>query len=242
MTSDDPHDETGHGPEAEPADPFPPLPPTVVPDLSGLVRSVRRRADLSQRELARSAGVSAATIGRIESRTLSPSVRTLEAILGVAGIRLVAVDADDQKIVLMEDPPGDSLRDGAGRRYPSHLDTILDPLPDEWWGSRFGCAAPPETFHRNRALRDAMRRRTTWEVRADRYRGVVPPPTLERWIQLSARCPHCRRLPPPIPLPFTRDRVQRYLVAAARIASLQIGGGPVVERTPGTGPGRGRDG
>lgn len=232
----------GRGPGSGPADPVPPRPPTAVPDVSGLVRAVRRRADLSQRELAGRAGVSAATIGRIESRTLTPSLATLGAILAVAGIRLVAVDADDRKVVLMEDPPGDQLRDGGGRRYPSHLDTILDPQPDEWWGSRFGCAAPPETFHRNRALRDAMRRRSTWEVRADRYRGAVPPPTLEHWIQLSARCEHCHRLPPPMPLPFTRDRVRRYLTAAARIASVRISGDPVAERTPGAEPGPGRGG
>jgi hypothetical protein len=33
----------------------------------------------------------------------------------------------------------------AERRYPAHLDTVLDPAPGEWWGDRYGLARPPET-------------------------------------------------------------------------------------------------
>ena len=40
----------------------------------------------------------------------------------------------------------EDTRDGAERRYPSHLDTILDPEPGEWWADIYGLARPPETF------------------------------------------------------------------------------------------------
>ncbi|MFP5023134.1 helix-turn-helix transcriptional regulator [Pseudonocardia phyllosphaerae] len=203
-------------------DPFPPSPVTPVPDASDLVRTVRRRADLSQRELAREVGVSPTTIARIESRTLAPSLVTLGKVLAVAGLRLAVVDTENRQVPLMSDPPGDDLRDGAGRRYPSHLDTILDPLEGEWWGDRYGLARPPETFHRDRALRDALRRRSVWEVRVAQLWSAPPPPTLERWIQLTARCEHCHRLPEPIPLPYTAERVVRYLSAAARVASDRL--------------------
>ncbi|BBF99921.1 MULTISPECIES: helix-turn-helix domain-containing protein [Pseudonocardia] len=205
-----------------PEDPRPPSVTTAVPDVSGLVRSVRRRADLSQRELAERTGLSPATIGRIESRSLIPAFHTLVTILAVGGVRLVAVDGENRQVTPMEDPPGDDLRDGAGRRFPSHLDVILDPAPGEWWGDRYGLARPPETFLRDRTMRDVMRRRSVWEVRVKLYQWVSPPPTIERWIQLQARCEQCGRIPPPVPPPFTVERVHRYLAAAARIAGDQV--------------------
>lgn len=219
-----------------PEDPRPPTPDGAVPDVSGLVRTVRRRADLSQRELAERAGLSRATIGRIESGTLIPALHTLAAVVAVAGIRLVAVDSENRRVPPMEDPPGDELRDGAGRRYPSHLDVILDPAPGEWWADRYGFARPPETFRRDRAMRDVMRRRSVWEVRVKLYQWAAPPPTIERWIQLQARCAQCGRIPPPVPPPFTAERVHRYLDAAARIASAQVASRMVARPTPGAAP------
>ena len=203
----------------------------VVPDVSGLVRAVRRRADLSQRELAERTGLARSTIGRIESRSLTPALETVVAILAVGGLRLVAVDADNRRVPPMEDPPGDDLRDGAGRRYPSHLDTILDPLPGEWWGDRFGLARPPETFRRDREMRDVMRRRSVWEVRVKQYQWAYPPPTVEAWIQRQARCGRCGTIPPPVPPPFTADRVERYLQAAARLAANEMAAHDVARRT-----------
>ncbi|WP_344026412.1 helix-turn-helix transcriptional regulator [Pseudonocardia kongjuensis] len=219
-----------------PEDPRPPTPVGVVPDVSGIVRSVRRRADLSQRELAERTGLSPATIGRIESRSLVPALTTLAAILAVGGIRLVAVDEENRRVTPMEDPSGDELRDGAGRRFPSHLDVILDPEPGEWWADRYGFARPPETFRRDRTMRDVMRRRSVWEVRVKDYQWADPPPTIERWIQLQARCEQCGRIPPPVPPPFTVERVHRYLDAAARIASAQVAGTRVAGRTHGGAP------
>ena len=158
----------------------------VVPDPVGLVRATRRCADLSQRELAGRAGLSRSTVGRIEAGTLVPSMATLSAVLGVAGFRLVAVDAGGALVPLMADPAAQDLRDGAERRYPSHLDVIVDPSAAEWWGGRYGLARPPETFHRCRGLRDVMRRRSRWEVRVAQCRAEPAPPTAEQWLRRRA--------------------------------------------------------
>ncbi|MEU9507661.1 helix-turn-helix transcriptional regulator [Micromonospora sp. NPDC048170] len=141
---------------------------------AGIVRAVRRHASLSQRELARWAGVNHSTVGRIEAGRLVPSILLLRRILGVAGFRLAVVDEFGRVLKPMRD--WQDTRDGAGRRYPSHLDTILDPEPGEWWADVYGLARPPETFYRNRRVRDAMRRRSQWEVRVAKYRSVPPPP------------------------------------------------------------------
>ncbi|MEU5939561.1 helix-turn-helix transcriptional regulator [Micromonospora sp. NPDC047548] len=62
-------------------------------DLGRTVRAMRRRADLSQRELAERSGVPQATIARIESgRATDPRFRTIEAIVGaVAGRIMISV-------------------------------------------------------------------------------------------------------------------------------------------------------
>ncbi|MEU4239351.1 helix-turn-helix transcriptional regulator [Actinoplanes sp. NPDC026619] len=140
----------------------------------GLVRRVRRIAGLSQRELAQAAGVSRATIGRIELGSLAPSLAVLERIFGVAGLSLAVVNDEGRVIQPMVDWA--DARDGADRRYPSHLDTIIDPEPGEWWGDQYGLARPPETFYRDQRSRTAQRRRSQWEVRAAKHRGEPPPP------------------------------------------------------------------
>jgi transcriptional regulator with XRE-family HTH domain len=147
--------------------------PTSLP-IAGLVRAARRRADLSQRELAARAKVSRSSVNRIEAGAFTPSIGMLGRLLGVADIHLVAVDPDGHVVL----PVGcwDDTRDGAGRHYPVHLDTVLDPLLGEWWGDRFGLARPPETFHRDRARRDAQRARSRWEVRVAKCWSHSEPP------------------------------------------------------------------
>jgi transcriptional regulator with XRE-family HTH domain len=142
--------------------------------VAGVVRRVRRIADMSQRELATAAGTASSTVGRIEAGVLQPSLALLLRVLAVAGLRLVVVDAEGRVVQPMAD--GDDTRDAAERRYPSHLDTILDPEPGEWWGDVYGLMHPPETFHRDRARRDMQRTRSRWEVRVAKYRSVPPPP------------------------------------------------------------------
>ena len=72
----------------------PPLPPPFVTaeSVPGLVRAVRRRADKSQRELAKAAGVARSTVAKLETGDLTPSLATLVRILGVADLALVATD------------------------------------------------------------------------------------------------------------------------------------------------------
>lgn len=110
-------------------------------DVVGTVRTVRRIADLSQRELARKANVSHSTVARIEAGTVLPSLAMLDRLLAVAGLELAIVDHEYRLGLPMLDR--DDMRDGAERRYPSHLDVILDPRPGEWWGSRYGSPGRP---------------------------------------------------------------------------------------------------
>lgn len=159
----------------------PPEPPAPYVDgaaVPGLIRRVRRLADLSQRELARTAGVSRSTVARIESGELVPSLGMLLRLLGVARLSLVAVDQTGRVVQPME--VWDDTRDGADRRFPAHLDLIPDPRGGDWWADIYGLARPPETFHRDRAWRDAKRRRSQWEVRVKQLRNEPEPPDPDR--------------------------------------------------------------
>ena len=55
---------------------------------SAMLSMARRRAGLSQRELARRAGVPQATISRIENAVVSPTVDTLEPLIRACGMEL----------------------------------------------------------------------------------------------------------------------------------------------------------
>ncbi len=65
---------------------------------SEMLRMARRRAGLSQRELARRAGIPQPTISRIERGRLSPTLDTLEPLVRACGMR-----------VLVEDDPTEGL-------------------------------------------------------------------------------------------------------------------------------------
>lgn len=146
--------------------------------IAGLVRRARRRADLSQRELARRIGVSAGTIGKIEAGRMVPSLDLSQRIFRAAGLFLAVVAGNGEVVLPLE--TCDDVRDGAGRRYPAHLDVIIDPQEGEWWADVYGLAAPPETFHRNRRERDFRRALSRWDVRAAGNRG--PRPSWTRWL------------------------------------------------------------
>lgn len=140
---------------------------------------------MSQRQMARFAKVAASTVGKVEAGTMTPSVAVLERLLGAAGLYLAVVDQDGRVILPMAD--WDDTRDGAGRRYPSHLDTILDPEPGEWWADKYGLARPPETYHRSPVLREVQRRRSVWEVRVAQNRNAPRPPTVESYLRRQFR-------------------------------------------------------
>jgi transcriptional regulator with XRE-family HTH domain len=57
-----------------------------------MLRMARRRAGLSQRELARRAGVPQATISRIETGVVSPAVDTLEPLIRACGMELEVLE------------------------------------------------------------------------------------------------------------------------------------------------------
>jgi transcriptional regulator with XRE-family HTH domain len=141
--------------------------------LSGLIRRVRRSADLSQRELARSANISPSSIADFETGAKTPRLDTLQRILNAANFQLVVVDVQGRLVTPLE--VWQDVADGAGRRYPAHLDTILDPVFGEWWADTYALARPPETFRRSRIYRDAQRRRSQWEVRVAQFRFDPPP-------------------------------------------------------------------
>lgn len=111
---------------------------------------------LSQRQLVRFAKVAPSTVGKVEAGTMTPSLDVFQRLLGAVGLYLVVVDQNGRVVLPMEDR--DDMRDGAGRRYPSHLDLILDPEQGEWWADKYGLARPPETYHRDKDWREARPR------------------------------------------------------------------------------------
>ncbi|MFF0467025.1 helix-turn-helix domain-containing protein [Micromonospora zamorensis] len=122
-------------------------------DLSQALRALRRRADLSQRELAQRAGVPQPTLARIESgRALDPRFRTVERLVRAAGgqmgigvpsaasatIAPASATITPASATITPTPvPHDDMRDQAGRRYPAHLDVwpVHEPRdwPGAWW-------------------------------------------------------------------------------------------------------------
>ena len=141
--------------------------------VGAFVRRTRRTADLSQRDLAKRTGVSPALIGAIERDKVTPSLATLQRILATADYQLVVCDAGRRLVLPLQ--VWQDVADGAGRRYPAHLDTILDPVFGEWWADVYGLQAPPETFRRSRAWRDWQRSQSRWDVRVQQLRWVPRP-------------------------------------------------------------------
>jgi transcriptional regulator with XRE-family HTH domain len=126
-------------------------------DLGGMMRRIRRVADLSQRELAARIGVSKSALAAVESGHSGLDARAVARAAEVAGLRLVLVDAQGQEVPGM-DP--DAVRDKAGRLYPAHLDTRYS--DEGWWHDehRYGRSRVWYTFDRERLRRDARRNRT----------------------------------------------------------------------------------
>jgi transcriptional regulator with XRE-family HTH domain len=129
---------------------------------------------MSQRQLATATRLSQSTLARIESGSMMPSLGVLLRLLAVGRLVLVVTEEDGRVVRPMQ--IWDDTRDGAHRQFPAHLDLIIDPRFGEWWADGYGLARPPETLHRNRKLRDAMRKRSQWEVRVKLFRNDPPPP------------------------------------------------------------------
>lgn len=153
-------------------------------ELPSLLRTMRRHADLSQRDLALRSGVALSTICRIESgEVTNPSFRTVEQLLTAAGGSLVAqmpsagelMRKGPTQVVPAQVVPAQVVfapeigRDRAGRRYPAHLDAVPVTRSENRWGVWWATLttrqqqpsgqAPSVTFHRRRWARDAERAR-----------------------------------------------------------------------------------
>lgn len=123
-------------------------------DLTGLLRRIRRTADLSQRELAARIGISKSAVAAAESGRRGLDVRAMARAAEVAGLRLALVDPAGREL------PGMDLggvRDMGGRRFPAHLDTRHG--DQDWWhdAHRYSRPRPWYTFDRDRGYRDARR-------------------------------------------------------------------------------------
>ncbi|MEU8115546.1 helix-turn-helix transcriptional regulator [Micromonospora sp. NPDC048947] len=139
-------------------------------DLGQALRALRRRADLSQRQLAEKSGVPQPTLARIESgRAIDPRFRTVERLVQAAGGQLaIGVPASISGFAEPVPVPHDDMRDEAGRRYPAHLDVwpVHEPRdwPGAWWAEwyrlppeRYPLPLSPAAYELNRRYRDNRR-------------------------------------------------------------------------------------
>ena len=136
-------------------------------DLGAVLRAMRRKADLSQRELATLAGVPKSTLSRIEAGPATdPKFRTVERLVLAAGGRLGFGELGPD--------PNEGMRDAAGRHYPAHLDVREVHAPKDWAGAwwaywhdlppeRWPLPVPDATYDLSRERRN--RRRWREEVR-----------------------------------------------------------------------------
>ncbi len=80
--------------------------------ISSVVREARRRAGLTQAQLAERAGVPKSTVGRIESAARVPSTEMIERLVRAAGLEVL--------VSLSEPDPGtDSMFERTLRRSPA---------------------------------------------------------------------------------------------------------------------------
>jgi transcriptional regulator with XRE-family HTH domain len=126
-------------------------------DLPGMLRRIRRLADLSQRELARACAVSQATVAQAETGRRDLPVNVFVNAAALAGLRVALVDEEGHEAVPMSRT---AVKDRANRRFPAHLDTRYG--DEDWWHGehRYDREQPWFTFDRVRWTRDTWRERT----------------------------------------------------------------------------------
>ena len=125
-------------------------------ELSGLLRRIRRTADMSQRQLAEACGVSQSVVAQAESSRRDLTVGLLARAAALAGLRLALLDADGIEVPPMD---GGAVRDMGHRYFPAHLDPRLS--EEGWWHGpeRYSRREPWYTFDRDRGWRDLRRHR-----------------------------------------------------------------------------------
>ncbi|WP_104525148.1 helix-turn-helix domain-containing protein [Blastococcus atacamensis] len=114
-------------------------------DVSAALRRIRRTADLSQRQIAERAGISKSAIARAESGSAGLDVDALAACAALAGLRIALLDSEGREVGGMI---RDAVRDGAGRRFPAHLDPVLSDEERGRWEHRRDREQPTYTFSR----------------------------------------------------------------------------------------------
>jgi transcriptional regulator with XRE-family HTH domain len=67
-------------------------------EAAALLRYARRRASLTQRDLAERAGVPQSTVARIESSAVDPSVSLLSRLLRACGASLLAIPGNGEGV------------------------------------------------------------------------------------------------------------------------------------------------
>ena len=125
-------------------------------DLGGVLRRIRRLADLSQRELAGALDASKSAIAAAETGQSGLDARLLAQAAALAGLRVSLVDEAGAEVTPMS---GEAVRDRSGRRFPAHLDTRYG--DEDWWHGpeRYSRPQPWYTFDRVRYTRDYWRGR-----------------------------------------------------------------------------------
>ncbi|MGY1812723.1 helix-turn-helix domain-containing protein [Blastococcus sp. SYSU D00820] len=175
-------------------------------DLPGVLRRIRRAADLSQRELAERLGVSKSGVAAAESGTRGMDARALGRAAALAGLRLALLDAQGTEVPVMD---GNAVRDMGDRRFPAHLDTRYG--DEHWWHDdhHYGRPRPWYTFDRAREVRDAGRRHAG--TPADHQ---LPRPGDSPWDRAAARREAQWR---------ARDEELRRRFEAGEFAALDLG-------------------
>lgn len=119
-----------------------------------LVRA-RRVADLSQRDLARLAGVPQASVAALEAGTRGVRLGVFARLVAAAGMRLAVLGTDGEELVPFA---ADAVRDNAGRRFPAHLDVLPpDDIPAERISSPRYDRAEANGWYHLRMRRDLAR-------------------------------------------------------------------------------------
>ncbi|TFV63126.1 XRE family transcriptional regulator [Geodermatophilus sp. DF01-2] len=125
-------------------------------DLSGVLRRIRRRADLSQRQLAAVCGLSQSAVAQAESGRRDLPVGALVRAAEQAGLRLALLDAAGREVAGMSP---DAVRDRYGRHFPAHLDTHFADEREGRYEHRYDRPRPWFTVDVDRAARDTLRGR-----------------------------------------------------------------------------------
>ena len=143
-------------------------------DASGYVLRARRRADLSQRDLAGELGLSQSAVARMERDACRVALATFEQVLGLGGMRLMVVDESGRPVAPF-DP--ETVRDNGRRRFPAHLDVELPgPQPANRGIGERRDRPPAQAWYALRRLRDAEA-----EARGDRPGDHPTQAEVSRW-------------------------------------------------------------